>query len=165
MVENPDIQLIEPNEVYSKDYFKSYNSDIYTFMYKKACQNEDEAKNRLQDFHQDNLSKNHLHKLILKKGNFVGYIGIFEINTPKPRISVWIKKEFQGQGIAKSILDDTINFLKKDYQNNVILYPFDRKNEASKRLVQKYNSHLSAQYDVLCEDGSTLNIDEYTIRN
>ncbi|OON97046.1 MAG: hypothetical protein ATN36_04235 [Epulopiscium sp. Nele67-Bin005] len=135
-------------------------------MYPAIASDLEEATSLMKFFaklHKNNID---LGFVILRKCNkeFLGMIGIHELNEPMPTIGIWIKNSAQGYGFGKEALKYSLDYAKTLGYHS-FLYPVDRRNIASKKIALDYNAQLIEPFHkVYTIDNKILEVEIYLIK-
>lgn len=89
--------------------------------------------------------------VILKKNQFVGMISIRNLKTD-PIFGLWIKLEFQKQGIAKKSMEILKSWIFNNTELTKLYYTAETKNTASINLAKSLNAKYTK--DFIDEDGA-----------
>ena len=98
-------------------------------------------------------NQNKIELVILKDSVFVGMISVRNLKS-EPIFGLWIKPEFQKQGIAKKSMKMLKDWIFKNTELTKIYYTADIKNIASINLAKSLNAEYTKDFidedQVLC---------------
>lgn len=135
--------------------FKNINNDDVDFMYEQfsndfinqylfdapPVKNRQEAKEIIEFYLNTNHLKNHRYILINEDNQKIGTIGFHSFLEEEKSISIGydLKKEFNKQGYMAEALEELLKYLKEELHVHIFEATIYPSNEASKKLVEKFN--------------------------
>ena len=78
-----------------------------------------------------------------KKDEFIGIVGVYKIDTREPELGLWIKKKEQNIGYGTEALNAIIEWINQNLEYDHIIYPIDKRNEKSRKLIEKLNGKIA----------------------
>ncbi|WP_431127641.1 GNAT family N-acetyltransferase [Flagellimonas flava] len=99
--------------------------------------------------------------VILHQGKFAGCCGIHSIPSKQPHFGLWIKKEAQGQGIGRKVVQFVLNWGISNLEVDYIKYPVDNRNAKSIKLIENLGLQLADHYPI--GTAKKLEVDEYRL--
>jgi lysophospholipase L1-like esterase/RimJ/RimL family protein N-acetyltransferase len=159
------LKLIPINEDHVQDIFKEFNSQVTKYMYPKPADTVQETIK----FVTDSMAKfkygtDIVFVATLKETNeFIGCMGIHDINTKTPALGVWTKISSHGHGYGLEGMNGIIKYAKKHLDVDYLIYPVDRRNHASRRIPEQNKGLIAKCYLEKSAMGIQLYIIEYHI--
>ena len=86
--------------------------------------------------------------VILYDENFIGCCGIHSIKSRQPHFGLWIKKDEQGKGYGKRIVDFMLYWALGKLDIDFIKYPVDKRNQKSIGLLKNHNAKFYGEYEM-----------------
>lgn len=168
-IETERLVLKPVNMDFAEDIFREFTPEITKFMDCKSDDKIEETYEFLERAMREGLAKTDLHLNVFNKENqeFLGMIGLHDLNTSTPEIGIWFKKSAHGnkfgQEVAKNLkiwADEHLN-----YQN--LIYPVDQRNVGSRKVAESLGGILQNKpiENKINKSGYQLEIVEYHIPN
>lgn len=158
--------LLKPvSMIYKEDIFREFTEEITTYMYPQPPKEVSDTESFINDSLFEIKKEQSLVLVILKRNTqeFLGCVGIHNINRRNPELGIWLKKSVHGNGYGL----ETINALKKwadgnlDYE--VLVYPVERENIRSRRIPERLGGTIFREFDKINLSGKVLHILEFRI--
>ena len=164
-IETERLLLIPISYDYVEDIFKEFSQEITKYMYPKPTETIEETKENLENSLKELRSGNDLQMVILDKTNneFIGRIGIDELDTLEPELGIWIKKSSHHNGYGLEAMTGLIEWAHENIKFNHIKYPVDKRNLASRKIAEKNNGRILKEYKKIGMGGNELDECEYWI--
>jgi RimJ/RimL family protein N-acetyltransferase len=128
---------------YINEIFNEFNSEICKYLIPQPSKNINEIRNFI------NISicqiKNGItiqFELENKQDEFVGIVDVYKINTREPELGIWIKAKEQNRGYGTEALKAIIEWINLNIEYDYLIYPIDRRNERSRKLIEKLNGKI-----------------------
>ncbi len=86
--------------------------------------------------------------VILFNKNFIGCCGIHGLKSRQPNFGLWIKKDEQGKGYGKKIVDFLLYWALNRLDIEFLKYPVDKRNRKSISLLKNHNAKLFGEYEM-----------------
>ncbi len=157
-----NIELVPISLEYAGDIYESFDEEIIRFL------PIDIPPQKIEDTiafinHSIEQMKNEtdLVWVILKDDNFTGCCGIHTLPSRQPHFGLWIRREQQGQGIGKKVVQYVLNWAITNLDVEYIKYPVDKHNIKSLRLIKELNLVLSDVYKM--GNIKKLEVEEYRL--
>jgi len=118
--------------------------------------------------HVENMKNNETLQLCIindKDKSFIGRIGIYELKSEIPEIGIWIKKTEQGKGYGFEATNATIEWVFRNLGIKRLLYPVDKRNHNSIKIVKKINSSFLTDIKKEKYNGKEVEVLGYEIHN
>ena len=150
---------------YVEDIFKEFTQEITKYMYPKPTETMEETKGILENSLKGLRAGNNLQMVILDKTNneFIGRIGIDELDTLEPELGIWTKKSSHHNGYGLEAMTGLIEWAHNNIKFNYLKYPVDKRNLASRKIVEKNNGRILKEYKKIGMGGNELDEYEYWI--
>jgi RimJ/RimL family protein N-acetyltransferase len=158
--------LLKPiSHDYADEIFKEFTSEITKYMYPKPAENIDETKDFIEKSLEGSANGTNLQLIIVNKDNneFIGCIGLHNINTMEPELGIWTKKSSHNNGYGLEAMTALINWAHKNIKFNYLKYPVDKRNKASRRLPENNNGKIMKEYKTIGSGSNELDEYEYWI--
>ncbi len=148
--------------VFVLDIFAEYTEKVAEFMDISAYKSIDDIIIRSQYLQSQNEQGNYIHLVMtLKSGEFIGCLGLCEVNTFIPRIYIWLKESAQNMGYGSEAVTQMRDIILANKEVKYLNYPVDRRNAPSLKLAKKLGGRLSAQYGRTSDNQKLLHVEEY----
>lgn len=158
--------LSEINYDYKKDIFKEFTPNVAKYLVPQPSSNIKDTVKFITDGMENNRKGIDLELVILNKRNrnFIGCIGLHEINKNNPYLGIWLKESAWGYGYAKEALSTLINWAKLNFMFREIIYSVFEDNIPSIKIIENLGaekiseigkknnakeSHLSLKYRII----------------
>lgn len=148
-----------------KEIFLHFTDEITFYMYPKPPKDLDETiqfvTKCIDNYHQKNeIVFTVTHKVTHE---FLGLIGVHEIQTKTPEIGLWLKKDAHGQHYGLEGVIRVIDFAKKELDYDYIVYNCDLRNLASRNIPESLNGIPMKTYHENNLSGKELHYIQYWI--
>ena len=157
-----DRLLLKPIHVdYLNDIFNEFTLEITKYMYPKPAENKEETFEFINGSIKKMIKGTDLQMVIINKLNkeFIGCIGLHNINTLEPELGIWTKKSSHNNGFGLEAMTGLIDWTHKNIKFNYLVYPVDKRNIASRKLPEKNNGKIMKENKTVGMAGNLL--DEY----
>ena len=146
---------------FSEDIFKEFTSEITKYMYPKSAIDVEETFEFIKNSIEKLKKGIDLQMVIInkKQNEFIGCIGIHNLNTLEPELGIWTKKSSHKNGFGLEAMTGLIEWAHKNIKFNYLIYPVDKRNIASRRLPEKNNGKIMKEKKMIGMAGNEL--DEY----
>lgn len=163
-LETDRLRVVPFDYKYLKDYYEEFNEEITRYQYPDPFKTIDEARKQIDEFLCEMQQKRMLELIILSRaGEFIGSMEVFGLEEKNPEVGLWLKKSVHHQGYAYEVLSALIQFLNDIGKYNGYIYAVDERNEASIKLVKKFECEQMGVDPVVTESGKKLNLLLYKI--
>ena len=146
---------------FAENIFMEFTSEITKYMYPKPSEKIEETYGFIENSLEKLNNGKDLQMVILnkKKDEFIGCIGLHNINTLEPELGIWTKKSSHNNGFGLEAMTGLIEWTHKNIKFNHLIYPVDKKNIASRKLPEKNNGIIMKENKTVGMAGNEL--DEY----
>jgi len=150
---------------YTNDIFKEFTQEITIYMAPKPAINIEETKVFIEHSLKGLEDGNNLQMVILNKINneFIGCIGLHEINKNDPELGIWLKKSSHNNGYGLEAINGLINWINENIKFEYLKYPVDKRNISSRKIPEKCNGKIMKEYKSIGMGGNELDQLEYWI--
>lgn len=150
---------------YTDIIFKEFTQEITKYMAPKPAENIEETKAFIEQSLKGLESGINLQMVIVNKARneFIGCIGLHDINKNDPELGIWLKKSSHNNGFGIEAMDSLINWANENIKFNYLKYPVDKRNISSMKIPEKYNGKIMKEYKDIGMKGNELEILEYWI--
>lgn len=164
-LETKRLKLIPIDLKFSEVIFNNFTEEVTMYMYPKPPSDiNDTISFIMSSIEGFKTGKNLQLGIVNKRRNeFIGCVGLHNINEDKPEIGIWIKKNSHGCGYGIEAVNRIIEWARTNLEFDYLKYPVDRNNERSRRIPERNNGVVISEYKAINEAGNTLNIIEYAI--
>lgn len=143
------IKLVPISLDYSSEIFKSFDSEIIRFLpIDKPPEKLEETIAFIKHSIEQMNNETDFVWVILDKNKFTGCCGIHNLKSKQPHFGLWIKKERQGKGIGKKVVNQMLHWGVSNMDVDFIKYPVDIRNKKSISLIKGLELKLSDQYEM-----------------
>lgn len=145
------------------DIFKYFDDEVTTYMYPKPATNISETdafiKISMQNYE---LGKDIVYVARLKDTHeFIGCMGVHELNTKTPELGIWIKKQAHHYGFGLEGIKAIYHEIEKSHTYDYLIYPVDYKNRPSRNIAESLGGIPLKRFNKENQKGVILDIIEY----
>lgn len=162
LIINNNLQLIPISLKFANEIHDSFTNEIIEFL---PIDNVSEKLEDTIEFInisiQQKIDKTDYVWVIIHENKFAGVCGIHTIKSRQPHFGLWIKKEEQGKGIGKKLVNFILKWAISNLEIDFIKYPVDSRNIKSVRLIKDLNLELHHSYETV--NIKKLKTDEYRL--
>lgn len=164
-IETTNLILKPINEKYAQVIFEEFTDEITLYMYPKPSESIDGIMEFILSSINDLENGTSLQLVALKKANleFVGCIGLHNIDKDTPELGLWIKKSAQGNAYGLEAISALIAWAKSKINYEYLRYPVDKRNSASRRIPERNGGVIKKEYKTINQRGFELDEVEYWI--
>lgn len=150
---------------FSHEIFTSFTKDVTTYMYPRSPVQIEETIDFIKDALRGLEQGTNLQMVILDKETeeFLGCLGLHEINTKTPEIGIWLKKERHGHNYGKEAVRSLVNWAKRHLNYEYLRYPVDKRNIASRKIPESLGGVIKNEFKATSLSGTELDEVEYWI--
>lgn len=94
---------------------------------------------------------------------FLGCVGLHNIDLDAPELGVWLKKSAQGQHIGRRAVQGLYSWACRNLPHKGFIYPVDIDNVPSRKIAESLDGVVVKQYREVTKDKRVLNVVEYFI--
>jgi RimJ/RimL family protein N-acetyltransferase len=150
---------------YVEHIFKEFTQDITEYMMPKPAESIEETKEFIKKS-LDGLEKGTNFQLVIvnKRNNeFIGCIGLHNIDKKDPELGIWTKKTSHYNGYGLEAMNGLIGWANKNIEFEHLKYPVDKRNKASRRIPERNKGKIMKEYKDTGMGGNELDEIEYWI--
>jgi RimJ/RimL family protein N-acetyltransferase len=133
---------------YAEYIFKEFTQEITEYMMPKPAESIEETKEFIKKS-LDELKKGTNFQLVIvnKENNeFIGCIGLHNIDKTDPELGIWIKKSSHHNGYGLEAMNRLIGWANENIKFEHLKYPVDKRNKASRRIPERNNGKIMKEY-------------------
>lgn len=164
-IETARLLLVLITMEYAEEIFRVFDDDITRYLYpatpKEITDTRDFISKSIEGFSRGE----EIVAAILTKDirEFIGNVGIHDINTSTPELGIWIKKDAHGHGYGKEAVTGLKEWADQELQYEYIKYPVVEENTPSREIVESLNGKEVLRYPKTNLSGVTHTMVEYHI--
>jgi len=163
-IETPRLRLLPADLKYAEAIFRNFTSRITKYMHPKPAERREETMQFLESSLEDMSEGRNLQLIIVDKADeFVGCVGLHNLDTPRPELGIWIQEKMFGKGYGFEAVRAVANWAVKKGRWKVAQYPVDQRNSASRRIPERLNGRVVREYRSTNLSGFELDQREYEI--
>lgn len=165
IIESDRLKLIPVSEEFAEDIFKGFTDEVTTYMFPKTPQKIDETLEFVRSSKEKMTKGTDLNMSIFDKATseFLGGVGIHNLQTDTPVLGVWIKKSVHGNKYGREAVTALKNWVDQNYDYKYITYPVDKRNIPSRKIAESLGGVIEAEYKKPNQAGRILDEVEYRI--
>ena len=150
---------------YTENIFMKFTQEITKYMYPKPAENIEETRAFIEQSLKGLENGNNLQMVILNKikNEFIGCIGLHNIEKIDPELGIWIKKSSYNNGYGLEAINGLIIWTNENVKFEYLKYPVDKNNTSSKKIPERNNGKIMKEYKNIGMKGNELEILEYWI--
>lgn len=158
--------LLKPiNLEYAEDIFNEFNEEVTHFMYPKPPSKISETINYIKETQKKIQKGEDLTMCIILKetGEYIGNVGVHNLNSEKPELGIWIKKSAHGNKYCHEALHGAKKWADNNLHYKYIRYPAAKDNIPSRKIAESLGGSVKKEYLKEMLTGKTWDIVEYHI--
>ena len=161
----PRLKISPINQKYASIIFSSFTKDIVKYMYPRSPDKIEETIEFIKTSLAGIENGSNLQMVILNKDNdnFIGCLGLHDINTRTPEIGIWIRKEYHGYNYGKEAVRYLVFWVAANLEFSYLRYPVDRRNVPSRRIPESLGGIIEKEFKSISQSGFELDEVEYRI--
>jgi RimJ/RimL family protein N-acetyltransferase len=130
--------LVPINILYQADIFQEFTEDVARYLVPQPTGDIDDTISFINDSLEKTLGGQELQLVALDKKTkeFLGCLGLHEINTKKPELGLWFKKSVWGLGYGKESMLALKNWAEANLEYENIIYPVFKDNLPSRKIAE-----------------------------
>ena len=165
VIDSERLRLIPTSHVYSQEIFTEFTPGITTFMFPKPPDVIDETLEFIRSAREEMNQQSSLQIVVLSKptGEFLGCGGIHRIDGETPELGIWIKASAHGNKFGREAVAALTGWARANLAFDYLTYPVDRRNFASRQILESLGGLVEAEYEKTNQSGTILDILEYRI--
>lgn len=157
------IRAINPSD--TTDIFREFTPAVALFMLPRPAANRSETEAFVYASVQQLRDRTALITVILDKvtGDFLGCLGLHELNTFTPEFGIWLKESAHGRGYGREAVHTLKQWADAYLDFDYLRYPVDVRNLSSRNIPESLGGQITRQYTVRGGMDQELNLVEYRI--
>lgn len=157
------LRFVPMSPDYCKDIFTEFTTEVARFMLPQPSSDIAQTEEFIDLCMKAWEAESDLEVVILDgvTSEFIGTAAVIKLKRSVPEIGIWLKKVSWGRGFATEAVRALLKwaFAYKPYP--YVLYPVDRRNDASRRIAEKCGGEANNVYDDSNAAGQTVEVIEY----
>ena len=158
--------LLVPISVkYKGNIFREFTSEITKYMSPTPPKNISDTEKFITDSLKTLNDGSNLQLVILDKesAEFLGNIGLHEIQSKHPEFGIWLKKSAHGNGFGREAITALKSWTDKNLNYEYILYPVVAENIPSRKIPESLGGKIFREYDEKIQGGNLHHFVEFRI--
>lgn len=157
------IRAVNPSD--TSDIFREFTPAVTLFMLSRPFANRPDAEAFVYRSLQRLRDQTALTTVIFDKatGEFLGCIGLHELDTPTPEFGIWLKESAWGSGYGREAVSTLKQWADSQLNFDYLLYPADIRNLASRKIAESLGGQIARHHSVTSGSGQELILAEYRI--
>lgn len=144
------LKLVNIDLKFAEDIYKHFTEDVTKFMYPSPSESITEVKNMVSDWIKENEEGRNFQLVITSNdGEFIGLVGLHNIDREIPEFGIWTKKSSWGDGYGKEAIHGIYYAIQNELKYSELNYPVDIKNFASRKIPESLGVIFGAEYDII----------------
>lgn len=164
-IETERLILVPVADEHIEMIFKFFNEKVTTYMYPSPAKDINETQEVVHEFiKQRKNNTDYVNAITIKaNGEFVGLVGLHNVNGDVPELGIWTKLESHGNHYGREAIGGMIEYAKS-LGINKVCYPVDKRNISSRKIPIFYGGKLVVDYkEVKTPDSRILEEEIYEI--
>jgi RimJ/RimL family protein N-acetyltransferase len=150
---------------FTEEIYREFTPEVARYMTPKPAETIEETKQMIEESLEGLKIGTNLQMVILNKNTneFIGLIGLHEINSLEPPVGIWTKRSSHNNGYGLEAMNGLIDWANRNIKFNYINYSVDKRNKASRRIPESNNGKIMREYKKIGMGGNELYFMEYWI--
>jgi RimJ/RimL family protein N-acetyltransferase len=159
------VELRTVSEADVADIHAHFTPDITRYMQPKSATNIVETQQFVATAMGHARAGTDLQMVVLRKagGEFLGCVGLHDLDRPDPETGVWIKQTAHGSGLGLEAVAALLDWAQRQLRFTHIRYPVDRRNTASRAIAEHLDGAIRREFRSVSAAGIELDQVEYWI--
>lgn len=164
-IESERLLLLPIEGKYANEIYKEFTHEVTKYMFPKPADNIEETFGFIHSALQGLEKGNNLQMVIVLKNTkeFIGCIGLHDIDTKEPEVGIWTKKSSHGNRYGFEAGTALIQWAFDHLEVDHLVYPVDKRNIASRRIPECNGGRIVKEYKKINSIGFELDEYEYWI--
>ena len=164
-IESERVQLVPIHAGFTAAMFETFNARVTRYMHPKPSDTVEEMGRFVRDSVAELAAGTNLQMVILSRPDeqFLGCIGLHELDRPDPEMGLWLKEAAQGHGLGREAASALIAWARAQNRFTCIRYPVDRRNLASRKIPACHGGVIVKEFRAISGSGVELDLVEYRI--
>ena len=166
-IESDRLNLIPISKSHAKVIFEEFTAEITEFMYPKPAGNIEEVHDFITSSLESMKAGTNLQLVIFQKSTheFLGCIGLHNLEQAAPELGIWLKKSVHGKGYGLEAMTALIHWAQNNIDFEFLKYPVDKRNIPSRKIPEANGGILKREFKAVNLSGNELDEVEYWIYN
>lgn len=159
------IELHTVSDADVPDIHTHFTPDITRYMHPKAATDIEETQRFVVAARRKARAGIDLQMVVRRKANgeFLGCVGLHDLDRPDPETGVWIKQAAHSQGLGREAVSALLDWAQRQLDFTHVRYPVDRRNTASRAIAEHLNGVIPREFRSISAAGTELDQFEYWI--
>lgn len=133
---------------YRDDIFHEFTEEVALYLNPQPTGDVKDTENFINDSLNKNFSGEGLQLVALDKDTleFLGCLGLHQINTPIPELGLWFKKSVWGRGYGKESMAALKRWADDNLDYKKIRYPVFKANISSRKIAEFLGGELTREF-------------------
>lgn len=164
-IKTEKLLLLPINYTYTEEIFQHFNKDITLYMFPAPAKQIEETKAFI-GASLTKLANGTTLQLVItinSTNEFIGCAGLHEIDSKRPELGIWLKKNAHGNGYGLKTITEMIKWSRENIDFEYLVYPVDKRNPASRRIPERNGGIIKREFKIINQAGFELDEIEYWI--
>lgn len=164
-IETERLLLVPLSMQWKEEIFREFTPEVTVFMMPKTPTDISETEEFIRSTEEKMKKEEEIVFVILLRssGDFLGCVGLHEMNTKTPEFGIWLKKSAHGNRYGREAVTAIKKEIDRHLSYDYLVYPVDRDNIASRKIPESLGGTVHASYDKKTFSGGVLHTVEYRI--
>jgi len=165
-IETERLLLIPISLAYRDNIYKEFTLEVARYLVPQPTGNIENTIYFINDSREKNLKNEALQLIAIDKisKEFLGCVGLHDLNTKIPELGLWFKKSVWGKGYGKESMAALKNWADKNINYEYISYPIFKENIASQKIAEYLGGEITEELISKNQNGIEFNEVKYLIR-
>lgn len=159
------VELRTVSDADAPDIHTHFTPDITRHMHPKAATDIEETQRFVATARRNARAGLDLQMVVRRKadGEFLGCVGLHDLDRPDPETGVWIKQAAHGQGLGREAVSALLDWAQQQLDFTHVRYPVDRRNAPSRAIAEHHLGVIGREFCSVSASGAELDQIEYWI--
>jgi len=164
-IESERLLLVPISLKFKKEIFKEFTEEITVLMNPPSPKNISEVEDFIKKSEKGLKRGDNFQLVILKKDTeeFLGCVGLHNIDKKNPEVGIWVKKSAHGKGYGRESVVAVKKWADKKLDYEYITYPVVKENYPSRKIPESLNGKIIREYDKINMKGIKQCLLDYAI--
>ena len=164
-IESERVRLLPIHAGFTTAMFETFNARVTRYMHPKPSDTVEDMAQFVSDSVAGLAAGTNLQMVILSRPDeqFLGCIGLHELDRPDPEMGIWLTEAAQGRGLGREASSALIAWARAQGRFACIRYPVDRRNVASRKIPAAHGGVVVRARRATSLGGAELDLVEYHI--
>ncbi|MBD2357165.1 GNAT family N-acetyltransferase [Tolypothrix sp. FACHB-123] len=164
-IESKRLILVPISPAYREIIFQEFTPEITEYTYAVSSADIAQTDQFINQSMKELEKGTNLVLVILLKETkeFIGCIGLHDINTNTPELGIWTKKYAHGNYYGREAISILKAWAEQNLNYEYLRYPVDKRNIPSQKIPESLGGIIAAEYDKINLGGKLLHTVEYRL--